>query len=316
MQLGAVPESALRARFRATGVRLRLAGLCINLRTDVPAVIEQILQLYGGYPLEPGAGTDDARVHLKYASPLRRFIGRRTLVFVDGEPLYRPMLLRHAYLMIDSALDWCVSANVTNLVLHAAVAERGGLAVILPAPSGSGKSTICAALVTRGWRLLSDELAVFRAADGRLQSFALPITLKNESIALIRQWAPDAYISPVFTGTIRGDMAFLRPPTDSVTRAAETAEPALIVSPTYQVGAPLALQPLGKSEAFRLLTASGMNYYTTQRFGFDTVAGLVDSCPAWRLSYGTLEQAVDAIEDLLARVRMDPTASRPAITTT
>jgi predicted ATPase len=30
--------------------------------------------------------------------------------------------------------------------------------VILPAPPGSGKSTLCAALVTRGWRLLSDEL--------------------------------------------------------------------------------------------------------------------------------------------------------------
>jgi HprK-related kinase A len=314
MQLGAVPESALRAQFRAAGVRLLLAGLCINLRIDVPVVIEQILQLYGGYPIEPGPGTDDVRVHLKYASPLRRFIGRRTLVFADGAALYRPMPLRHAYLMIDSALDQCVSANVANLVLHAAVVERGGLAAILPAPSGSGKSTICAGLVTRGWRLLSDELAVLRAADGRLQPFPLPITLKNESIALIRQLVPDAYISPVFTGTIRGDMAFLRPPADSIARSAETAEPALIVSPTYQAGAPVTLRPLRKSETFRLLAASGINYYATQRFGFDTVAGLVDSCPAWRLSYGTLEQAVDAIEALLARVRMDPTTSRPAIT--
>ena len=303
MQLRVVPEPALRAQFRTAGVRLRLAGLCFNLRIDVPAVIEQVLQMYIGHPIEAGAGIDDFRIHLSYTGPLRRFVRRRTQVFIDGGAPFYPMPCRLAYISIEAALNWCISATASNVVLHAAAVERDGIAAILPAPSGSGKSTLCAALVTRGWRLLSDELAVLRPSDGRLQPTARPVSLKNESIALIRQWAPDAHFSPVFTWTIEGDIAFLRPPAVAVARAAQTVEPALIVSPTYQAGAPVTLQPLGKSETFRRLADDSMNYHTTQRCGFDTIAGLVDSCSAWRLSYGTLTQAVDAMEALLARTR-------------
>jgi HprK-related kinase A len=315
MRLGAAPESALRAQFHTTGVRLRLAGLCVNLRTDVPAASDQILQMYRDHPLEAGVGIDDFRVWLSYTDPLRRFVRRRIQVFIDGATPFEPMPHRFAYVSIEGALNWCISAPATDVVLHAAAVERDGLAVILPALSGAGKNTLCAALVTRGWRLLSDEVAVLRPADGRLQPVARPISLKNESIALIRQWAPDAHFSPVFTGTIRGDVAYLRPPTDSIARATETAAPALIVSPTYQAGAAVALQPLGKSETFRLLAGNAMNYHTTQRCGFDTVAGLVDSCAAWRLSYGTLAQAVDAMEALLARVQTGSASGRLAIAT-
>jgi HprK-related kinase A len=315
MRLGSVPEPVLRAQFRAAGVRMRLAGLCLNLRTDVPAVIGQIVQMYEDLPLEAGVGIDDYRLRLTYASPLRRFVGRRTQIYIEGEAPFFPTPHRLAYLLVEAALNWCIRQTVSNVILHAATVEREGLAVILPAPSSSGKSTLCAALVTRGWRLLSDEHAVLRPADGRLQPIARPISLKNESIGLIRQWAPDGHFSPAFSWAIGEDIVYLRPPADSIARATETARPALIVAPAYRAGAPVTLQPLGKSETFRLLVDNCMNYHTTQRCGFDAIAGLVDSCAAWRLSYGTLEQAVDAMEALLARARMDPMTSRPTITT-
>jgi HprK-related kinase A len=316
MRLGAAPESALRAQFRAAGVRLRLAGLCFNLRTDVPAAIEQILQMYCDHPLETDAGIDDFRIYLSYTDPLRRFIKRRIQVFIEGEAVFLPTPHRLAYISIESALNWCISTTASNVILHAAVVERDGLAAILPAPSGSGKSTLCAALVTRGWRLLSDELAVLRPSDRRLQPLARPISLKNEAITLIRRWAPDAHFSPVFARTIDGDIAYLRPPADSVARVTEIAEPALIVLPTYQAGAAVKLQPLGKSETFRLLVSNSINYHITQRYGFDTVAGLVDSCAAYRLSYGTLTRAVDTMETLLTQVQATLASGHPAMTTT
>ena len=69
--------------------------------------------------------------------------------------------------------------------MHAAVFERDSSAVVLPGPSGVGKSTLCAALVARGWRLLSDEVAMIRPQDGLLQPYPRPISLKNESIEMI-----------------------------------------------------------------------------------------------------------------------------------
>jgi HprK-related kinase A len=315
MRLGAVPEPALRARFRTAGVRLRLAGLCINIRTDIPAVIAHVLDMYVGHELETGAGIDDFRIRLSYTGPFRRFVRRKTQIFIDGDVFIEPLPLRLAPLALEAALNACINSIATKLVLHAAVVERDGLAVILPAPSGSGKSTLCAALVMRGWRLLSDEHAVLRPADGRLQPVARSISLKNESIPLIRAWASDPHFSAIFHDTIDGTVAFLRPPADAVARIPETAAPALIVSPAWQADVPVTLEPLGKSETFRRLADDSMNYHTTQRLGFDTLVGLVDSCAAYRLWYGPLAQGVEAMEALVARTRTERAANRPATTT-
>ena len=305
--LDVAADPALRARFGTAGVRLRLAGLCINLRIGVASVVPRILDMYAGHAVEPGTGAVDYRVDLAYTDPIRRVLLRKVQVFVDGKADLTPLPHRLAYLSVEAALNWCAIQTCFYVVLHAGVVERDGIAVILPAPSTSGKSTLCAALVTRGWRLLSDELGVLRPADRRLLPLARPISLKNDSIAVIRRWAPDGHFSPVFTETRRGDIAFLRPPAESVARAAEPAVPGLIVSPSYQADAPVTLQPLGRTEAFRLLTANGVNYTTTQRVGFDTVAHLVDTCPAYRLTYGTLAQAVAAMDALLAQARAEHT---------
>ena len=314
-RLGAVPEAALRTQFRTVGVRLRLAGLCFNLRTDIPAVIEHVLDMYIGHELEVGAGIDDFRVHVSYTGPFRRFVRRRIQVFIDGDTIIEPLPLRFACLALEAALNACINSTASKLLLHAAVVERDGLAVILPGPSGSGKSTLCAALVMRGWRLLSDEHAMLHPADGRLQPVGRPISLKNESIALIRAWASDPHFSAIFSNTSEGTIAYLRPPIDSVVRATETVVPALIVSPTWRADVPVTLEPLGKSETFRRLAEDSMNYHTTQRFGFDTLAGLVDSCATYRLWYGPLAPAVDAMEALAARMRTERASSLSATAT-
>jgi HprK-related kinase A len=245
---------------------------------------------------------------------VRRFVKPKTEVSINGEVVFAPSPVRLAYLSIEAALNWCIhSCTPSCVVVHAAVVERDGVAVMLPAAPASGKSTLCAALVTHGWRLLSDELGVLRPSDFGLQPVARPISLKNDSIALIRRWAPDSVFGPLLTGTIRGDIAYLRPPADSVARAAETAVPALIVSPCYQAGAPVTVQQLSKIETFRLLLDNGLNYHTTQRTGFESVVRLVETCPACRLSYGTLQQAVDAMDEMVARRRAEGAPARFAM---
>lgn len=61
------------------------------------------------------------------------------------------------------------------------------LPAIVPAPLDSAKRTLCAALVGKGWRLLSDELALVRLDTGELVPLPRPISLKNASINIIRR---------------------------------------------------------------------------------------------------------------------------------
>ena len=148
MRSGVTPDSALRMQFRTPGVRLLVAGLCVNIRSDVSAVIEQFLQMYVGHKLEAGAGSDDFRIDISYTDPLQRLLRRRTRLLIEDDAPFHPLPHRLAYILIEAGLNWCISATASNVVLHAGVVERGGVAVVLPAPSGSGKSTLCAALVT------------------------------------------------------------------------------------------------------------------------------------------------------------------------
>ncbi len=53
------------------------------------------------------------------------------------------------------------------LPLHASAVEIDGRALLLTGNSGVGKSTLAAALVDRGFRLLSDDLCALEIADGR-----------------------------------------------------------------------------------------------------------------------------------------------------
>ena len=115
--------------------------------------------------------------------------------------------------MLKLGLNWLVwTSTARYLLVHAAVLERQGQALVLPGPSGVGKSTLCAALVARGWRLLSDEVAMIRPRDGLLQPYPRPISLKNELIDMIARMVPDAHFSRRFDGTIKGTVAFMRAP--------------------------------------------------------------------------------------------------------
>ncbi len=103
------------------------------------------------------------------------------------------MPLGHAMPLLEWALNWCISTDAHQfLIVHAAAIERNGLAVVLPAPPGSGKSTLCAALIHRGWRLLSDELALLSLVDGTLHALARPVSLKNRSIDVMSEYAREA----------------------------------------------------------------------------------------------------------------------------
>jgi HprK-related kinase A len=171
-------------------------------------------------------------------------------------------------------------------------------AAILPGLAGQGKSTLCAGLTHRGWRLLSDEVAPILPADGRVLPVPRPISLKNESIEIIRDFAPDAVIGPEWPGTSKGTVAHVLPPPESVERAHETAEPAWIVFPSFRKGEAASLLPVTKAKALMRTADNSFNYSVLGQRGFETLAALIDRCDCYDLVYGDLEAAVALFEGL------------------
>jgi hypothetical protein len=260
-------------------------------------VAEGIGQLYSEHLVEDGF----ADFHVRVARPagLRRWVKPQVVFQFDGTPPFLPLPGDQGFAILEWGLNWCISAHCHQyLVLHAAVLERSGGALVLPAPPGSGKSTLCAGLVSRGWRLLSDELALLSPASGEIVPLARPISLKNASIELIARFAPQEFIGPAVHDTLKGSVAHMKPPKESVRRESETAPPRWVVKPRYVAGTPAKLQRVSKARAFMHLVDSAFNYQFHGIHGFDLLGRLIDSSECYEFAYAELEEAVGTFEAL------------------
>jgi HprK-related kinase A len=301
VKVGDLQPAQLRARLRGDGLLLRTGPYAFRIRSRLAGVADGIARMYADFPLLDGRGFVDFHVQVDSPWNAHRLFRPQVRFLVDGVTPFLPLPLAQAYPMLEWGLNWCVSAHANDhLIVHAAVIEKGGRAAILPAPPGSGKSTLCAALVQRGWRLLSDELTMIRLADRRVTPLPRPVSLKNQSIAVIRDFEPGVVGNRPVADTIKGTVAHIRPPLDSVRRADETCPVGWIVFPQYEPGAATRLSPLPRSRGFMRVADNAFNYSLLGAAGFEALADVVDAAQCYDFTYSQLDEAIAAFDALAA----------------
>jgi hypothetical protein len=197
-------------------------------------------------------------------------------------------------------MNWCIAGQAHHyLLLHAAVLERHGRAVILPGEPGAGKSTLTAALMLSGWRLLSDELTMIDRDDGLVVPLARPVSLKNRSIDVIRDFDGRAVFGGIAHDTHKGTVSHLRASADSVARMEEKARAAHIVFPRWIADSAVELRARPKADAFMYAASHAFNYSLLGRLGFELNVALVDGCDCWDFKYSRLDDALRVFEDLV-----------------
>lgn len=277
-----------------------MSPFVVRIRSNISELAEDIGLMYQDFPvLDPNCFAD-FHVEVSYERGIRRWFKPLARFYFDGRPSFIPLPVHQAFPMLEWGINWCIAAHSHGfLIVHAAVIERQGMAVILPAPPGAGKSTLCAALINRGWRLLSDELALYDSENKWLYGMARPVSLKNQSIEVIRNHTPVAEITSPVPDTTKGTVALLRPPSDSVLQVKTPAKPTRIVLPRYQAGAETLLEPLSKGKTFMLIAEQSFNYNVHGREGFEAVGSLVDSCECFEFTYSCLTDAERVFDDFL-----------------
>lgn len=300
-QLASLAPGECSRQLADQGLRLKLGPFVARVRTPLPDVATSVERLYAAHELADTADFIDFDVAVRRVPGPRRWWQPQVAFHFDGDSPFNPLPGDQGFPVLEWGLNWCVYALChQTLNLHAAVLERGGRALILPAPSGSGKSTLCAGLALRGWRLLSDELALISPADGRVSAMPRPVSLKNQSIDVIQAFEPTLSFGSRVRETSKGEVAHFAPPTDAVRRAAESALPGWIVFPTYVAEKPATLQPLDKSLAFMRLVENAFNYDVYGVEGFELLGSVIDRSSCFSFEYGHLEEAVQVFDRLSA----------------
>ncbi len=277
-----IVESALSTK----GLWLDFGAVTINVAGRAPRLAEQIRAVYPNFPLLTEGRWADVHIRIDRRSGLRRWLRPQVVMSSDGRVMFEPFPADSPLPLMEWSCNWLIGQRINHLLLlHAGLMEKDGYALVLPATPGSGKSTLSAALSHRGWRLMSDEFGAFDTDTRQFRAILKPVALKNESIDVVRKFAPVAVIGPTFPKTRKGTVAHMVATPDAVLRRHDPAMPGAILLPKWQAGAATSWQSLPRHAAFSALAFNAFNYQLLGEVGFDCVRALAHECPAWTLTY-------------------------------
>ena len=149
---------------------------------------------------------------------------------------------------------------------------------------------------------MSDELTLISPGSVSITPLARPVSLKNQSLAVIRAFAPGAEFSAVTHGTMKGAVAHMKVPKSHLDRIVECATAGWVVFPKYVAGAPARLTPRSRASSMLELGRNAFNYTLLGRAAFDTLADVIDASDCHDFEYGSLNDAV-AVFDALSEAR-------------
>lgn len=296
------PESAdLLDAITTSEVTLYIGPISIGVKIDDARIAKEILSFYRGLPFTNNTRWPDFHIELKRR---RLFLGRfrkQFQIYIGGRATFSRFDNNLAVPYFDSAINWSVQMGLLRyLVIHAAVVEKRGIGILLPAPSGAGKSTLTAALVAEGWRLLSDEVALISLNDGQVWPFPRPISLKNDSIELIAKRYPKLPDFTAFDGTPKGRVAYVHAPVEAVMAAGRPTTPQFAIFPRYVPRLEGQIRTrLDAADSFTRLVKQSQNYEKLLHRGFLILANLVERCNHFELHYSNLDSALKDIEQLV-----------------
>lgn len=299
MKVSDLDPAELARLLRRGELLLRCGPFVARIKTNVSSLASDIALIYRDFTVYAAHEFADFHVEVAREPGPRRWIRPLVRFYFDGKPSFVPLPDTQAFAMLEWGLNWCIAAHCHQyLIIHAAVIEKHGYAVVLPAPPGSGKSTLCAGLVTRGWRLLTDELALYDMQTGLIHGMSRPINLKNHSIDVIQAFSPETVLTSPIPGTTKGTVALMRPPIESVARMAEPVRSACIVLPRYSAGSPPLLTAHGRAKTFMLMADQSFNFNIHGERGFDAMCELIDRSNCYQFTYSDLEHAEKTFESL------------------
>jgi HprK-related kinase A len=279
-------------------LRMQVGPYIYGVQSKIKVIAEGLQTLYSDFQLVPPGEFSDYNVALCHSGPLAR-LRRQAEFHFDHQKIFGPIPTSQAYATLEWGMNWCVSVHANEyLKLHAAVVANNNGAIVMPGVPGAGKSTLCAALALSGWRVLSDEHALITLGSTEVVPLSRPISLKNESIALIKAFDSKAIFGPVSEDTHKGSVAHMKADLHPDSHNPAHLPVRAMVFPRFSSSDPQGLDRRPKSQSFISAAYHAFNYSLLGSLGFKSMVKLIDAVECYDLTYHDLDWAIKSVDEL------------------
>jgi hypothetical protein len=228
----------------------------------------------------------------------------RSDVYRDTVPVGCALRVSRLAPIVKSAL-WQSAINAQDFLLniHAGVVASGERCTLLPAATGSGKTSLTAALVHRGFRYFSDEVALL--GPGFLVTpMPLAMGIKSTGWDLMTAYYPGILSLPVHLRNDAKELRYIRPSADALEK--DPLPVSHIIFPHHVAGAPTSIERVPRSAALGHLM--GECLALRLRLDPENVGRLmswIGGIECFALTFSSLDEAVECV---VAATGFDPSA--------
>jgi hypothetical protein len=194
--------------------------------------------------------------------------------------------------LLQLVFDLSCKALAEYFLFHAAVITRNSKAVLFPAHVGSGKTTLAAMLAKMGFVFFSDELAVIDVKTLQVRPFAMPMSIKPGSLAVL---APEYQELGTLADHFRPDgkvVRYLPPPSESLPVADDTAAVSALVFPQYQKEAGNKFISLSKEDTLQRLEQTCSSDRSLRPQDIKAMLAMVEKSECLALHYEDTNEAI------------------------
>lgn len=303
MKLTDISLNECKEKCRNGTLSLAIGPFNFSISSTLNDVQINLYKLYASFPLLPDDSLIDFTVKVDKPKGIRRWYRPQVFFYLDEQSPFLPLPASQAFPLLEWGMNWCIGRHSHQfLMIHAAVLEKDGIAIILPADSGSGKSTLTALLSLNGWRLLSDEMALIDHSTLKVQALCRPTSLKNQSIEVVQsianEQAHNITYSDIVNDTNKGTICHLKPEEEHVFQVANSVTATHVIFPKYTARKDELIEEVDQGIAMMQVIENSFNYNILGKTGFDTLCRLMNQVNCYNYRYSNNQAALSFFDQL------------------
>ena len=284
----------------ARGIHYQIGDIDVSLRSELVEVLEDFTSLYRGCP--EGTADFDRTIRMDVrASNNVRFGRKRYLVFGDGKRIGSERRWHEVLPSLEWGINSRVIATRSNyLQLHAATMVYRGQGIIFAGTSGCGKSTLAAALLSRGWRYLSDEFALINPNTLFLHPFPKALCIKRGAFKLIQRMSLRFAGRYHYVKHLKGRVGYINPFEAGRNAIGVPSPIRFVIFPKYTEGGEPHLYSVPRPRAVLALAGCALNRNAFDDGAVSLLSKVACGAQCFSLESGPVDTTCSLIESLLS----------------